>query len=75
MANFGVIYDTCVLVPAPLRDLLLRIAEAGLVRASMSDDILDELERVIARGFQVPSEKASRLRSAIAAHMKRAHGQ
>lgn len=38
MASFQVVYDTCVLVPAPLRDLLLRVAEAGLVRAGMSDD-------------------------------------
>lgn len=65
MASFRVIYDTCVLVPAPLRDLLLRVAEAGLVRASMSDDILDELERVLVRDFAVPDEAARRLRSAV----------
>jgi predicted nucleic acid-binding protein len=47
MASFRAVYDTCVLVPAALRDLLLRVAEAGLVRACMSDDILDELERVL----------------------------
>lgn len=65
MASFRVVYDTCVLVPAPLRDLLLRVAEAGLVRASMSDDILDELERVLVRDFSVPDELATRLRSAV----------
>ncbi|MBX3275273.1 MAG: PIN domain-containing protein [Sandaracinaceae bacterium] len=63
MASFRVVYDTCVLVPAPLRDLLLRVAEAGLVRASMSDDILDELERV--RDFGVPGDRAARLRRAV----------
>jgi len=39
---FTVIYDACVLFPAPLRDLLMRVAHAGLVRARWSDAILDE---------------------------------
>lgn len=65
MASFRVVYDTCVLVPAPVRDLLLRVAEAGLVRASMSVHILDELERVLVRDFDVPAERAARLRSAV----------
>jgi hypothetical protein len=30
---FTVVYDACVLYPAPLRDLLVRIAARGLVRA------------------------------------------
>lgn len=42
---FIVIYDACVLYPAPLRDLLMRIARAGLVRARWSDAILDECFR------------------------------
>ena len=41
--SFIVVYDACVLHPAPLRDLLLRIAESGLVRARWSDEILDEV--------------------------------
>lgn len=44
-----VVYDTCVLYPAPLRDLLVRLALAGLVRARWSDDILDEMVRSILR--------------------------
>ncbi|NOY91819.1 MAG: toxin-antitoxin system, toxin component, PIN family protein [Deltaproteobacteria bacterium] len=47
MVGFRAVYDACVLVPAPLRDLLLRVAEAALVRACMSDDILDEPERAL----------------------------
>lgn len=39
---FVVIYDACVLYPAPLRDLLIRIANAGIVRARWTDRILDE---------------------------------
>ncbi|MFK8000969.1 MAG: PIN domain-containing protein [Polyangiales bacterium] len=58
-------YDTCVLVPAPLRDFVLRAAEAGLVRASMSDEILDELQRVLVRDLDVPDAAAKRLRGAV----------
>lgn len=39
---FVVVYDACVLYPAPLRDLLIRIANTGLVRARWTDQILDE---------------------------------
>jgi len=44
---FGVIYDACVLYPAPLRDLLVRIAVTGIVRARWSAQILDECFRNI----------------------------
>lgn len=36
------VYDACVLHPAPLRDLLVRLALAGAVRARWTDRILDE---------------------------------
>lgn len=29
---FGVVFDACVLYPAPLRDLLIRLARTGLFR-------------------------------------------
>ncbi len=45
MANFTVIYDACVLYPAPLRDLLVRLATTGLFRARWTDDIHDEWVR------------------------------
>lgn len=44
---FVVIYDACVLYPAPLRDLLIRVARAGVVRAQWSNLILDECFRNI----------------------------
>jgi hypothetical protein len=44
---FVVIYDACVLYPAPVRDLLIRIARTGLVRARWSEQILDECFRSI----------------------------
>src|SRR5437867_10500112 len=39
---FVVVYDACVLHPAPLRDLLIRLAGTGLFRAKWSEEILDE---------------------------------
>ncbi|HEX8106626.1 MAG TPA: hypothetical protein VF516_02810 [Kofleriaceae bacterium] len=42
---FTVVYDACVLFPAPLRDLLMRVAHTGLVRARWSNAILDECFR------------------------------
>jgi len=44
---FVVIYDVCVLYPAQLRDLLIRIANSGIVRARWSEQILDECFRNI----------------------------
>lgn len=43
------IYDACVLYPAPLRDLLMRIARSGLVRARWTTAILDECFSAIHR--------------------------
>jgi hypothetical protein len=39
---FIVVYDACVLYPNTLRDLLIRIAQSGLVQAKWTDRILDE---------------------------------
>lgn len=44
---FVVLYDACVLYPAPLRDLLVRLANTGIVRARWSEQILDECFRNI----------------------------
>lgn len=42
---FTVIYDANVLFPAPLRDLLVGIAQTGIVRARWTEQILDECFR------------------------------
>lgn len=41
------VYDANVLYPAPLRDLLIRIAQAGLVRARWTEAIHDEWMRSV----------------------------
>lgn len=40
--SFVVLYDANVLYPSTLRDLLIRLAQAGLVQAKWTDQILDE---------------------------------
>lgn len=42
---FTVVYDANVLYPAPLRDLLIRLAMTGVVRVKWTDEILDEVFR------------------------------
>ena len=39
------VYDANVLYPAPLRDLFIRLAQAGLVRARWTEEIHDEWVR------------------------------
>ncbi len=47
--SFAVIYGACVLYPAPLRDLLIRLARTGVVRACWTEQILDEVFRNLLR--------------------------
>lgn len=42
MSNFTALFDACVLYPAPLRDLLLRLAASDFFRARWTDRIHDE---------------------------------
>jgi hypothetical protein len=44
-SHFTVVYDACVLYPAPLRDLLMHLALSDLYRARWSDMIHDEWTR------------------------------
>jgi predicted nucleic acid-binding protein len=42
MRSFAVVYDACVLYPAPLRDLLVQLATARIFRAKWTEQIHDE---------------------------------
>ncbi|USQ72296.1 PIN domain-containing protein [Roseomonas mucosa] len=46
---FVALYDACVLYPAPLRDLLLRLARTNLFRARWSEQIHEEWIRGVLR--------------------------
>jgi hypothetical protein len=41
-ANIAVVYDACVLYPAPLRDLLVQLATTQIFQAKWTDLIHDE---------------------------------
>ena len=61
--SFVVVYDACVLYPSTLRDLLIRIHQAGLVQAKWSDEILDEMASALRRNLpDIGEEKLERLR-------------
>ena len=47
--SFPVLYDACVLYPAPLRDFLIRVGRTRLVQVRWTDRILDECFRSILR--------------------------
>jgi predicted nucleic acid-binding protein len=49
MSAFVVVYDANVLYPSVLRDLLIRIAQHGLVQARWTEEILDETFAAIER--------------------------
>jgi len=58
-----VVYDANVLYPNTLRDLLIRISQAGLVQAKWTNEILDEMLRALTRNRpDIPSDKLDRLR-------------
>lgn len=42
MSNFAVLYDACVLYPAPLRDLLMNLAITDMYRAKWTNEIHNE---------------------------------
>lgn len=43
--RYTVVFDACVLYPAPLRDFLLRLAISGLFSAKWTEQIHDEWTR------------------------------
>ena len=61
---FVVIYDACVLYPAPMRDFLVRLALTPLVSARWTERILSECFDSIARNrTDLPTERLDRTRS------------
>jgi len=55
------LYDANVLYPAPLRDLLIRLAQAGLVRARWTEAIHDEwIQNVLQHNPQLSSQRLTR---------------
>lgn len=61
MPSFGIVADACVLVPAALRDTMLRVAAKGLYRLYWSQHILEEVSRVLVQQGMTSEEGAHRL--------------
>jgi predicted nucleic acid-binding protein len=60
---FVVVYDANVLYPATLRDVLIRVAQDGLVQAKWTNQILDEtFESIIKQHPGLDSKKLARTR-------------
>jgi hypothetical protein len=58
------VYDANILYPAPLRDLFIRLAQAGLVRARWTETIHDEwLRNVLKDNLRLSPERLARTRS------------
>lgn len=69
---YRVLLDTCVLVPAALRDTLLRAAVRDLYELCWSAEILVELERVLVREGLTTSDRASYLVETLKANFPNA---
>ena len=65
------IIDANVLYPAPLRDLVIRLAQAGLVRARWTESIHDEwIRSVLKNNSQVSAERLTRTRALMNAAVR-----
>ncbi len=70
MAKFSVIYDACVLYPAPLRDLLMHLALTDLFKAHWTDAIHDEWINALLRRKQYEKKVLERTRSLMDASVR-----
>ena len=60
MPGLAALLDACVLIPTPLRDTLLLLAEAGFYRPHWSEEILEEVRRnLVKRGMATEAEAQS----------------
>jgi hypothetical protein len=70
-SHFTVVYDACVLYPAPLRDLLMHLALSDLYRARWSDMIHDEwIRNVLSNRPDLRLEQLERTRQLMNSHVR-----
>lgn len=70
MSKFSVIYDACVLYPAPLRDCLMRLALTDLFKARWTDQIHQEWMNALLREGKFTQERLMRVRDLMDAHVR-----
>lgn len=69
--SFIVVYDACVLYPNTLRDLLIRLHQAGLVQARWTEQILDEVSRALTKTRpDITAEQVQKLRTNMVAAVR-----
>jgi len=72
-ADYRVVLDACVLIPMPLADTLLRMAEAPrLYLPKWSQTIMDEVTRNLIAKWELASEKARRREEELRRHFPEA---
>jgi hypothetical protein len=69
--NLNVLYDACVLYPAPLRDLLVQLATSDIFRAKWTDLIHDEwIRNVLKNRPDLTIEQLTRTRDRMNSHVR-----
>jgi len=70
MSDITVVYDACVLYPAPLRSFLMYLAMTDLYRARWTNDIHEEWMRSVQKGYpDFTRQQAERIRDLMNAHV------
>lgn len=71
MARFIVIYDSCVLYPAPLRDLLMRLALTDLYQAKWTQEIHKEwIRSLLKKRPDLTEERLELIRAKMDLHVR-----
>lgn len=71
MASYIVLYDSCVLYPAPLRDLLMHLALTDLFHAKWTNTIHEEwMRNVLANRKDLTREQLNRTRDLMNLHVR-----
>jgi hypothetical protein len=70
VSSFTVLFDACVLYPAPLRDLLMQLAESELFHPKWTDEIHDEwIRNLLANRPDLWLRQLERTRDLMNAHV------
>lgn len=70
-SNFSALYDSCVLYPAPLRDLLMQLALSDLFRARWTDRIHDEwIRNVLKNRPDLTLKQLTRTKTLMNSHVR-----
>ena len=70
MAKFSVVFDACVLYPAPVRDALMRLALTDLFKAHWSDTIHEEWVNALLRQGKYSKETLERTRDLMDSYVR-----